>query len=216
MNENAAAALSPTVRSRLTRVLLAVSTLALAYGAALVLRESYAPQRAREAAGYSGWLAAWSLLATLGVTPLTQVWLRLRKSSPEREAWRTWLPATRRALGIAAGALSLLHACVTFPGVLHGSVRLLWAWPQVRAGACALLILLALTLTSFPFLVRALRLRLWKELHRLAYAAAAFTALHVALSAFAPAVRSGAWLSMLVVLLALRLWPVPDRRATGR
>ncbi|HEX7481542.1 MAG TPA: ferric reductase-like transmembrane domain-containing protein [Polyangiales bacterium] len=216
MNDNAAAAQPLSLRARLTRGLLAVSALALAYGAALVLHESYAPQRALEAARYSGWLAAWSLLATLCVTPLTQVWLRFRKSLPERQAWRAVVPATRRALGIAAGALSLLHACVTFAGVLHGSVRLLWAWPQVRAGACALIILLALTLTSFPFLVRALRLQLWKELHRLAYAAAAFTALHVALSAFAPAVRSGAWLCVLVVMLALRLWPVPDRRGTER
>ena len=49
---------------------------------------------------------------------------------------------------------------------------------QVQHGALALLVLLTLTLTSFPTLNARLGLRTWSALHRLAYAALVLAALH--------------------------------------
>jgi DMSO/TMAO reductase YedYZ heme-binding membrane subunit len=121
-----------------------------------------------------GWCTLLALCAALCATPLAKL---LRVCGMRDLAG---LPGLRRALGIAAGGCGLLHASVALFAV-PGTRETLWVAPQLRAGSAALLILTLLLATSFKPLLRS-----WKELHRLAYLAAAFAFLHVLLGPFAP------------------------------
>jgi methionine sulfoxide reductase heme-binding subunit len=111
---------------------------------------------------------------------------------------RRWLPrraVLRRALGLAAAGSALLHGAVGL-----GTSPLTWteqlADPQLRFGIGAFIVLVLLGLTSFPRLVAALRLRSWKELHRLAYVAWICALLHGLLSPYA-------WMYGLLALAAV-------------
>jgi DMSO/TMAO reductase YedYZ heme-binding membrane subunit len=119
-----------------------------------------------------GWNALLALCAALCVTPINRL-LRSGGSGAE-----TWSRELRRGLGIAAASAGLVHASLAFaavPGTRPGWLDS----AQLRAGAAALLILTLLLVTSFRSIVRMLRLRSWKELHRLAYVALPLALLHV-------------------------------------
>lgn len=129
------------------------------------------------------WAASSGLLATalLGLsllgTPLGRwfpVWVR----------GSTW----RRSFGLAAAVAALLHAVTVS---LTAMVPSWWLWlyePQLRAGAVALLVLLAMAATSFP---RRWSPRGWRWLHRLVWAAAGSILLHVVLSSRATSTEVG-------------------------
>jgi DMSO/TMAO reductase YedYZ heme-binding membrane subunit len=136
--------------------------------------EADAYSRALALTRASGWCALLALCAALCATPLA----KLLRSAGVREL--AGLHAWRRTLGIAAGSCGLLHAFGALWAV-PGTRETVWLAPQLRAGLAALFILTLLLATSFRPLVRN-----WKELHRLAYLAAAFAFVHVLLGPFAP------------------------------
>jgi len=128
----------------------------------------------------SGWLAALLLLAALAITPLARL-------TPPLFSRRARLVASRRVFGIVAASIALAHALVALTVYLPSApwqafVEVTW----LRSGALALALLVPLLLTSFPPIVRALRVAAWKPLHRLAYVAAALVVHHLLLAPFAP------------------------------
>lgn len=172
-------------------------------GTAIVLtyaqRDAYAPVRTLRLATASGWLAATCLVLALCVSPIQYARTRAGRSRP------SWLPATRRSLGMAAAICGFIHAAyglLTIPGL----PALLFSLAWLRAGLLTLCILLTLFATSYDFVLRRLRLQHWKELHRLVYAAAIVLAMHVILGPYgSPAIELN-FLSLVVVLLLLRVW----------
>lgn len=176
-----------------------MATLALcASELALVARAaqlSYDLERRLFLARGSGYVAISLLLATLAVTPLARAFHGGAKY--------------RRPLGLATAAGALVH--LGFVLALDGSIlRLpLVLEPHSRTGLLALIILLLLAVTSFPRVVRALRLRLWKPLHRMVYGAAVLSLVHVAQSAFAPRrtvlLITGA-MAFLLAIRVVRVW----------
>jgi methionine sulfoxide reductase heme-binding subunit len=159
------------------RIALSVTGPLLAAGAWCLLSyrgDGDAYDRALALTRACGWIALLALCAALCMTPLRQV-LRFAGVPVDRA-----LNALRRALGIAAAIGALAHAALSL-GWVPGTRALLLNAPQLRAGLCALVILVPLLATSFRPL-----LRTWKELHRMAYVAAPFALLHVVLGPFAP------------------------------
>lgn len=144
-----------------------------------------------------GYLAFASLLAALSVTPLQ---VRLKASS-------VWLSDLRRSLGLASAGFALLHGVAVLNAGYVSDAWPLVLEPQLRSGAGALLILLVLAASSFPKLVRSLRMRHWKVLHRSVFLAGMLALHHVLLSSFAGwlalAVLSGV-LALCVLLRLLR------------
>jgi methionine sulfoxide reductase heme-binding subunit len=157
-----------------------------------------------ELARLGGYAALALLCAALCASPLARL---LSRSKPELAAR---IAGMRRALGIAAACAALGHALFAFT-VLEISLPLAWSWPHLRMGLFSLGILCALLITSFPTLVRALRLRTWKELHRLAYLAFALAISHALLAPFAAPRALLAIFAGCVLFGLLRL--VPRRRA---
>jgi sulfoxide reductase heme-binding subunit YedZ len=142
-----------------------------------------------------GYVALSALVLALCVTPLASVVRRF--TSPSR---------LRRAFGLAALACGVMHALFAL-GIVPGGIFAIWREPALRAGALSLLILSLIGLTSFPVVVRAVRLRHWKELHRLAYVALACTLWHALLQPYAPAFWLLALAAACALLLGLRLLP---------
>lgn len=103
----------------------------------------------------------------------------------------------RRALGLAAAGAALFHAEVGLWSTPL-DVAEQFADPQLRFGFGALAVLGLLAVTSFPGAVVALKLRSWKELHRLAYVAWICALLHGVLSPYA-------WIRGLCVIAAIVL-----------
>ena len=128
----------------------------------------------------TGWCALGALLLALSMTPLRRLAERL-----DRRLIASRLPALRRSFGITAACFALAHAGLGLSTYLWGSWAVVTAKPFLRAGLLTLVVLTALLLTSFPRIVRALRIRLWKPLHRLAYVAALLAFQHLMLSPFA-------------------------------
>jgi sulfoxide reductase heme-binding subunit YedZ len=151
----------------------------------------------------TGWVALSLLGLALSMTPLGRVLGRVPRAAPIVPG----IPRLRRLLGIASAIAASFHAAVALSGYLDGAWAAVVTWPHLRAGLVALLVLLALLLTSFPPVVRALRVKLWKPLHRLAYAAAALAALHVLLSPFAPRVVALAFFGALLAVGLFRFVP---------
>ena len=157
----------------------------------------------------TGWLACVSLVATLGVSPLAESarrWRRRRTklqwmpaasnrtvaaaASPEHlEAHRAAHPrgllpkaaVMRRTLGIGSASFALAHAGIGLIGPLRDALEVVWSWPGYRAAATALSLLVLLLLTSWPQVVSALRLRVWKPLHQAAHAAMLLVLMHMTL-----------------------------------
>jgi sulfoxide reductase heme-binding subunit YedZ len=122
-----------------------------------------------------GFVACILLASVLALTPLRVLFPR----------WRIALALNRhrRLIGVSSFFYALIHLGFQF---LHEG-----GWPtfftDIRKpflfiGMLTFLILLALAVTSFNFMVRWLGGRRWKNLHRLAYVAAPLAAFHQALA----------------------------------
>lgn len=165
-------------RRRAAGLLAAATFVVGASVGAIALSLPYPLEREVWLARASGWMALVALAGALCVTPLSGPLEALGLPAARRHA-------TRRALGVTSAWLALLHAAVAL------STYLSWNWavvirrPHLRAGLVAAAVLALLLATSYPRVVRALRMTTWKELHRLAYVAALLTALHVLQSPFA-------------------------------
>jgi sulfoxide reductase heme-binding subunit YedZ len=155
----------------------------------------------------TGWCAAAALLCALFMTPLGRLF----------ETSAAALGRTRRALGISAALLASLHAALSLDGPLEDAWEATLTWPWLRAGLTALIILLVLLATSFPRLTRALRVRVWKPLHRLSYLAGALVVLHLFHAPFAPRRLVAAYAALLLLAIAARLLPRRrQKRSTPR
>jgi len=153
----------------------------------------------------SGWVAAALLVAALAASPFGT------GMDPRRV--KRW----RRALGISAALAALVHLAIGLAGPLRDSLATLWTWPSYRAGTLATVILTLLLLTSFPSVVRRLRVRVWKPLHRLAYVAGGLVVLHLLRLPFAPLVGVLVFGAAVGVLLLWRLGEgLRKRRAEAR
>lgn len=153
----------------------------------------------------TGWAAAWLLMLSLSVSPFGRM---LGKSWP--------LARWRRRFGLGACLMLGLHiGCVLRAGWVSDWLELLTE-PSLRSGASAGLVLLLLGLTSYPSVVRGLRLGHWKLLHRSVYPAGLLVLHHVALSGHV----EPRWVYALGgVLGSLLLWRIGDAlirvRGTG-
>jgi sulfoxide reductase heme-binding subunit YedZ len=122
----------------------------------------------------------------------------------------------RRLTGVAAFTYALLHFAAHTRHVYDGTFETFWKEIGKLfqlAGLGALVILLVLTVTSLDVAVRRLGARAWKNLHRLAYVAAALAAWHqaVARKVFPPQVI---WIfGPVIVLQVARHWREQRRRA---
>ena len=141
----------------------------------------------------TGYIPLGLLFASLSVNPARKIASRMGLSTKR-------LSPYRRSLGITAFGSAMAHACISciqYFGDAPWFMPLLE--PFLRLGVLTLGIMAILWLTSFPKLIRAMRIKTWRELHWLAYAAALTSILHVVLSPFAP-VRD--------FLLAVAVWLV--------
>jgi DMSO/TMAO reductase YedYZ heme-binding membrane subunit len=128
----------------------------------------------------SGWCATALLLLALCASPIGRIARRAGRPADRGVA------ASRRALGIAAAAVATVHGALALSTYLAGALGHVLDFVWVRAGMIAWSVLAALWLTSYPRVVRALRVKLWKPLHRLAYVAALFALQHAILAPLAP------------------------------
>ncbi len=119
----------------------------------------------------SGEIAIWTLGAVLALSPLRVLLPRARIVNAVNRH--------RRAIGVSACVYGLLHfgLHVLYEGGLDGLARSL-SKPFIWFGIAGLSILVALTLSSNNWSIRALGGKNWKLLHRLAYAAAALLIYH--------------------------------------
>jgi DMSO/TMAO reductase YedYZ heme-binding membrane subunit len=154
----------------------------------------------------TGQLAFGALALALCVSPLGALAARVGRG-PDPGL----LAALRRALGITAACAALLHAALALGTYLADARPALFEVPFLRSGALALAVLTALLATSFPALVRALRIRLWKELHWLAFPALLLALHHQLLSPFADRARV-LWIAAALFAIGL-LRLLPGRRA---
>lgn len=181
--------------------------LTLATFAAVAASRTYALDRELWLIRALGWAAFSALFLALAMTPGERMG---RRFAAGRVRFATWL-AFRRSLGISAASLALAHAALSLTTYLRGSWTTTLDTPYLRAGLVALAILTALLVTSFPELVALLRVRLWRELHRLAYVAAIFVFLHLLASPFAPRRLTLLMLGGLLAVEALRFVPRPGK-----
>lgn len=181
--------------------------LALVTFAAVAASRSWALARELWLIRALGWAAFAALFLALAMTPAERL---CRRFAAGRVRSATLL-AFRRSLGISAASLALAHAALSLTTYLRGSWTATLQTPYLRAGLVALAILTALLVTSFPELVALLRVRLWRELHRLAYAAAVFVFLHLLASPFAPRRLTLLMLGGLLAVEALRFLPRPRK-----
>ncbi len=172
---------------------------------------SWEPTRMLWLARGTGWSALVALSLALSATPAGRLLARL---APHARL-APWVAAFRRAFGIAAASLALIHATTVLGGTLRGAWGALLSFAYLRAGLVALLILTVMLLTSFPWLVRRLHVRLWKPLHRLGYVAALLVLEHLVLSPFAPRAVIFALFGTLAAFGLLRLLPARPRRRSA-
>ena len=93
--------------------------------------------------------------------------------------------ALRRHLGIVAALFALSHFCWVMSTYLRFNWEILLELSYLRAGLVGLITLVLLLLTSFPFIIKTLKIKYWNELHRLAYVIPLFLMQHLLLSPFA-------------------------------
>jgi methionine sulfoxide reductase heme-binding subunit len=148
---------------------------------------------------WSGDIPVWLLIVTLAISPLRRA---------IRGSFNVWLGNRRRDFGVATFGYAAGHLGAYL--IRKTDPALIWSEgvePGLLTGWIALVMLLALALTSNDASVRWLRAG-WKRLHLLVYAAAILTAAHWILTAYDPA---AAWIhaGAIAVLLAMRL---PQKR----
>ena len=143
-----------------------------------------------------GLLALIFLVASLACTPAAQL-LGAR-----------WALRIRRQLGLWAFAYGALHGLTYLVADRGGDLGALLEdvleRPFILFGALALLAMLPLALTSTDASVRRLGFRRWKLLHRLAYVAGAFGALHFVIRTKTLEATPLAYAGVIAALLALR------------
>lgn len=146
----------------------------------------------------------WALrlfLATLCITPFMRLGLRFVRF--------------RRALGLMAFFYALLHVATW--AVLDMGLRWdeiakdLWKRPYIVAGLIGFLLMLPLALTSTNAAIRRMGAPSWRRLHRLAYPAILAVCIHGVMVTKVWEAESLAYLSLGLVLLALRL-PMLSKR----
>ncbi|MBE0552591.1 MAG: protein-methionine-sulfoxide reductase heme-binding subunit MsrQ [Rhodobacteraceae bacterium] len=150
-------------------------------------------------------LGLWALrflLASLAVTPLMRLGLRLMKF--------------RRALGLLGFFYVLAHFAVWIAldmGLRWGQIAEdLWKRPYILVGFAGLLMLIPLALTSSDGALRRMGAAAWRQLHRLAYPAIALGAVHFVMIGKVWTAESLIYLAITGGLLAVRLLPRPGRR----
>lgn len=147
-----------------------VLALGLALAVAVGLLASFGTGAEHAALRFTGALALAALVLTLLATPIGHL------VGGERGLA---LRGARRGLGIGSAVAALAHASLALAAYLPSwSFAPIARLPWMRHGALALALLLPLLVTSFPALQRALRVRAWSALHRLAYAAGLLGCLH--------------------------------------
>ncbi len=164
---------------------------------------TWGPSRELWLARGTGWTAVGALMLALSATPAERLLARLGprlRPSP-------WVAVFRRAFGIAAASLALLHAATALGGYLRGAWAAVLYFSYLRVGLVALVILSTMLATSFPPIVRRLRVRAWKPLHRLGYLVALLVLDHALLSPFAPRALTLELFAALLVIGLLRLLP---------
>lgn len=110
--------------------------------------------------------------------------------TPLRVLWPKWgvaqaLNRHRRLVGVGAFAYALLHFVAHMLHSYDGGFGTFWKEiqkPFQLFGLGALVILFALTITSLNAAIRLMGGKAWKNLHRLAYVAAALAAYHQAIA----------------------------------
>lgn len=156
----------------------------------------------------TNWLGDWALrllLASLALTPL-----RLLTGV-------AWPMALRRLLGLFAFAYVLLHLSVWI--VLDHffdwapMLRDVAKRPYITLGMAGLLALIPLAATSTAGMVKRLGARRWRQLHRLAYAAAVLAVLHFIWLAKVGRVEPYYYAAALAFLLGVRIWYSAHRLA---
>lgn len=118
------------------------------------------------------------LIVTLTITPIRLIF--------KRGQWLVWLVRRRRDFGVATFCYAAEHLAIYV--FRKASVPLMieeGAEPWLLAGWIAMIVFLALAVTSNDASVRLMR-KNWKRLHRFVYPAAALVFLHWILSAFDP------------------------------
>lgn len=150
-------------------------------------------------------LGLWALrflLASLAVTPLMRLGLRLMKF--------------RRALGLLGFFYVLAHFAVWIAldmGLRWGQIAEdLWKRPYILVGFAGLLMLIPLAVTSSDGALRRMGAAAWRRLHRLAYPAIALGAVHFVMIGKVWTAESLIYLAITGGLLAVRLLPRPGRR----
>jgi methionine sulfoxide reductase heme-binding subunit len=202
---NEGASFAPAARAQAARLAAALAALALLAVALLALSEPWPPARALVLARGSGWSACGALLISLALTAVSRIAGVLAPAGTR--PWPIPAPVLRRAFGMTAAWLGAVHALIAVLGPLDGSLRALLLTAHLIAGLSALALLALLLLTSFAAVVQRLRLRSWKELHRLSYAAALLVAQHVLLAPFVARRVALGLLAAVLVLIAARLLP---------
>lgn len=150
-------------------------------------------------------LGLWALrflLASLAVTPLMRLGLRLMKF--------------RRALGLLGFVYVMAHFAVWIAldmGLRWGQIAEdLWKRPYILVGFAGLLMLIPLAVTSSDGALRRMGAAAWRRLHRLAYPAIALGAVHFVMIGKVWTAESLIYLAITGGLLAVRLLPRPGRR----
>lgn len=154
---------------------------AILSGLAFALSRPHVVERELWLARSTGWIAAILLLVSLAVR------------------------RTRRPFGLWAAATAALHASASLLTPLVADPIVLIYEPHLRAGATALLVLALLAATSWPALVKGLKIRQWKVLHRAVYGAALLLFHHVWLSSHASRIGVVGLGSAVLLLLLLRV-----------
>lgn len=135
------------------------------------------------------------LVASLAITPLMRVGLRLLKF--------------RRAIGLVGFCYICLHFLVWITldlALRWGQIGTeLYKRPFILIGFAAFLLLLPLALTSWNGAIRRLGAGAWKRLHRLAYPAILAGALHYVMIGKVWSFDALFYLALTLVLLATRL-----------
>lgn len=129
----------------------------------------------------TGYTAFAALLLALCVTPLRKLAILI---APLRVAPGRLL-AFRRSLGLTSAFFALMHAGIFLATMPYASFRHVLHHPHLRSGLFALIILALLGATSYPRLVRVAGIRLWGNLHWLAYVSAVLVFQHLFLSPYA-------------------------------
>lgn len=142
------------------------------------------------------------LIASLAVTPLMRVGLRLLKF--------------RRALGLLGFFYILAHFAVWI-GLDMGLywqqiVSDLVKRPYIIVGFAAFLMLLPLAITSNDGMIRRIGGQAWRRLHKLAYPAILAGAVHFVMIGKVWTTQSLIYLGLVAVLLSVRLIPQRKRR----